>query len=435
MQYVYVAGGGSDDAMDRAITQQTQFALYSLIGGLRQKDFGLHTIEEVTCSIRDFSKRFVNPVGGKIVTDSGGYSFIKGDIPPEKLPMLIDCYNVYLESEISEYNYIFSLDIPFSLKYEGFNTAKNVLEANYKSIEESKRVLERNKSLREKFYYVWHFKIEKQFIIWKTIYKHFKMSKFAKNHAIGGLVGLKEAAKVKFAPFVGMSYFILDAKLQESVVDESFRMHYLGVYTKTDRFCISFLEKLFCRYVLNVSTIQMSYDSINPIHTARMNAAVPLYSLIGEEFKIYPSLLKAPEDVLRSVSCDDAHFQVIMSEIDRRNEGLRLENSASFSPLNVYSNLELDKFFALIIERYDLTGEFAAASSPTNLNGRLTRIFADIEKRYPNAFSPYMNYTITLTLERAWYWHKWFVGKRDAATLDTYMAQEIKEIAFPAQLR
>jgi hypothetical protein len=58
----------------------------------------------VTCDIREFASRIVAPVGGKIVTDSGGYSFIKGDIPPSKLRMLIDCYTVYLESEIDKYD-------------------------------------------------------------------------------------------------------------------------------------------------------------------------------------------------------------------------------------------------------------------------------------------------------------------------------------------
>jgi len=435
MQYVYVAGGGSDDAMDRAITQQTQFALYSLIGGLRQKDFGLHTIENITYDIREFSKRFITPVNGKIVTDSGGYSFIKGDISPGNLPMMIDCYNVYLESEITEYDYVFSLDIPFSMKYESFNTVGNVLEANIKSISESRHVLECNESLRDKFYYVWHFKIPEQFAIWKAIYERLEMCRFVKNHAIGGLVGIREATRVKFVPFMGISFYILNRKLQELVVDDSFRMHYLGVYAKTDRFCISFLEKLFGGYISGVSTIQMSYDSINPVHTVRMNADVPLFSFNGGEFRIYPSLLDAPEDVLRGVTIDENHVQMIMSEIERRRAKTRLENSASLSPLNVYSNLQLDKFFAMIIDQYDLTGELAKATSPTNLNGRLRRIFCDIEKRYPKAFSPYMRETIILTLERTWYWHQWFVGKRDAATLDAYMAQEIKEVGFPARLR
>ena len=49
---------------------------------------------------------------------------------------MIDCYTVYLESEGDIFDYIFSLDIPFSLKYKEFNTRKNIFEANEKSLTE-----------------------------------------------------------------------------------------------------------------------------------------------------------------------------------------------------------------------------------------------------------------------------------------------------------
>ena len=435
MGYIYVAGGGTDVSMDQAITRQTRLALYSLIRGLRQKDFGLHTLERVTCDIRKFASRFVGPVGGKIVTDSGGYSFIKGDIPPSKLLTLIDCYTVYLESEIDKYDYIFSLDIPFSLKYKAFNTKANVLDANMKSLKETRTILGDHALLQEKFYYVWHFKMQAQFSIWKHLYDHLEMGKFVRNHAIGGLVGLRKATSVKFTPFTGISYYILSRHLLGNFAHEELGLHFLGVYTPSDRFHIAFLEKLFRGYLAGVADIRTSYDSINPVHTVRMNKVVPLYIVQGEDFKIYPSLIDAPMDVLREIAVDDGHLLQIMSEIDRRRAMERLENSAAFSPLNVFSNLQLDKFFIMVIDQYDLTGEFGKATSPTNLKGRLVRIFKDIEKRYPKAFSAHMKKTICLTLERTWYWHRWFVGKRDEATLEEYMVRTIRDIGFPGRLK
>jgi len=434
MRYVYVAGGGTDVAMDQAITRQTQFALYSLFNGLKQKDFGLHTLEGVTCDIREFAGRFVAPAGGKIVTDSGGYSFIKGDIAPSKLLMLIDCYTVYIESEIDKYDYVFSLDIPFSLKYESFNTSDNIFNANKKSIIETKILLEKYEELRDKFYFVWHFKMSEQFTIWKHLYKTLEMDKFVRNHAIGGMVGIKKATHIQFTPFTGMSFYILSRHLQGNFAENDLRIHFLGVYAPSDRFHIAFLEKLFQSYLSGVADVVTSYDSINPIHTVRMNADVPLYTISGGKFMKYSSLLDAPEEVLRSVAVDDEHVQMILLEMDRRRNGIRLENSAAFSPLNVYSNLQLDKFFDMIIDKYDLTDEVDKATSPTNLNGRLTRIFDDIEKKYPKSFSLHMMRTIFLTLERTWYWHKWFVNKRDEATLDLYMDQTIRDIGFPAHL-
>jgi hypothetical protein len=129
-----------------------------------------------------------------------------------------------------------------------------------------------------------------------------------------------------------------------------------------------------------------------------MNKEVPLYMVQGEDFKIYPSLLDAPEDVVRGIAVDDGHFRQIVSEMDRRRSGTRLKNSSAFSPLNVFSNLQLDKFFDMVIDQYDLTGEVAKAGGPTNLKGRLGRIFKDIETRFPKAFSTHMKDTICLTL-------------------------------------
>ncbi|NDY58294.1 hypothetical protein G3N56_16295 [Desulfovibrio sulfodismutans] len=435
MGYIYVAGGGTDVAMEQAITRQTKFALYSLIGGLRQQDFGLDTLEKVACDIREFARLFTVPVGGKIVTDSGGYSFIKGDIPPSKILMLVDCYTVYLESELEEYDRIFSLDIPFSLKYESFNTVAKILQANTDSLCASRSVLERHEALQNKFFFVWHFKMQEQFAIWKHLYAELGMEKFVRNHAIGGMVGLKEATNISFTPFTGMSYYILYRHMQGPHAGDGLKIHYLGVYAPSDRFHIVFLEKLFRGYFGGAADVQTSYDSINPIHTVRMNADVPLYVAQGADFQIYPSLLDAPQDILRGIAADDSHYQVLLSEMDRRRNGVRLQNAAAFSPLNVFSNLQLDEFFGMVIDQYDLIGELGKATSPTNLKGRLTRIFKDIAQKYPKAFSPHMEKTITITLERTWFWHKWFVDRRDEATLEEYMVRTIKDIGFPCHLK
>jgi hypothetical protein len=56
---------------------------------------------------------------------------------------------------------------------------------------------------RKNFYFVWHFKMMEQFAIWKYLYTHLEMDRFVRNHAIGGLVGLKKATHVPFTPFTG----------------------------------------------------------------------------------------------------------------------------------------------------------------------------------------------------------------------------------------
>lgn len=435
MKYVYVAGGNSMDIdMEHAITKQTGFALFSLIHGLKQNDFGLHTLEDVTCDIRKFVAMFIRPVGGMLVADSGGYSFIKGDIPPPMLPMLIDCYCVYLENEWSQFDYIFSLDIPFSLKYSSFNSAENVYEANKKSLIAIRKILIKNPELRNKLYFVWHFKIKEQFSIWKHLYKELELDRFVRNHAIGGMVGIKKASRIKFTPFTSMSFYILNAYLDSSFAGEQFRLHFLGIYARYDRFHIAFLQALFRKYLAGIAEVEMSYDSINPVHTVRMNATLPLYHLVGDRIEVFPSLLDVPADMLRNLTANEGHARKILLEMERRRNGIRLENSAAFSPINVFSNLELDRFFEMIIEAYDLVGEMDHASSPTNLAGRLNRIFGDIQLKHPGVFTPHMQKCIFLSLEQTWFWHRWFKTSRDQKKLEEYMAQAIREIGFPVKL-
>ena len=194
MNYVYVAGGQQNQGvLDLAITRQTKYALYSLVGGLKQADFGLHTIEQVTADIRQFSKLNTVPVGGKILTDSGGYSFLRGDIEPSLIQMLIDCYAVYFESEYETYEYIFSLDMPYSAKYHGFNNKNDIYSANERSLKSAIGIIELNQVLQAKYYFVWHFKMTSQFSMWNNLYNNLDLGRYVRNHAIGGMVGLKKS--------------------------------------------------------------------------------------------------------------------------------------------------------------------------------------------------------------------------------------------------
>jgi len=435
VKYVYVAGGNSMDIdMEHAITKQTGFALFSLIHGLKQKNFGLHTLEGVACDIREFIAMFIRPVGGMLVADSGGYSFIKGDILPSLLPMLIDCYCVYLESEWDQFDYIFSLDIPLSLKYSAFNTKRNVYEANKKSLVAIRKSLVNIQDLYKKLYFVWHFKIYEQFVIWKRLYKELELHRFVRNHAIGGMVGLKKRARIKFTPFTSISFYILGTYLDSMFVGEQFRLHFLGIYAPYDRFHIAFLQALFRKYLAGIAEVEMSYDSINPVHTVRMNATLPLYHLAGDRIEVFPSLLDVSDDMLQKVTANQGHARKILLEMERRRNGIRLENSAAFSPINVFSNLELDRYFELIIERYDLVREMDHASSPTNLAGRLHRIFDDIQQKCPGVFTPHMRKCIFLSLEQTWFFHEWFSKSRSPRKLDEYMEKAIREIGFPGKL-
>lgn len=275
----------------------------------------------------------------------------------------------------------------------------------------------------------------KQFAIWKQLYHELELHKYVRHHAIGGLVGLRKTTGISFAPFTGISFFILDKYLRSDFAGEKFRPHYLGVYSKRDRFHIAFLHKLFQTYLKEIAPVEMTYDSINPIHTVRMNAAVPLYHLADNGLEIYPSLLDVPEQVLMDIATGTDHAQDILIEIERRRSGERLENSTAFGPLNVYSNLQLDRLFEWVVDEFELIGEVTKATSPTNLNGRLRRVFKAIQKKYPAVFTAPMLKSAFISFEHVWMWHRWFIGKRDAANLEMYMQQAIQGISFPDDLK
>jgi len=436
VQYVYVAGGGSfNDALERSITTQTGAGLYSLIGGLRQKDFGLHTVEYVACDIREFTARFIEPNEGNVLVDSGGYSFIIGHIPPEKLDLLIDCYAVFVEVELEFFSHVFTLDLPISLKHPKFNTTSNVYEANRASLLVTKDILEKRPELAGKLFFVWQFKTPELFVIWKHLYAELELHRHIRNHAVGGLVGLKKATGIRFSPFTSIAFFALQNYFESDFVGQPMRMHFLGVYSKVDRFHITVLQQLFQCYLDGIAPLVASYDSINPIHTARMNAPLPLYHFVDGRMDVYGSLLDAPEEVLSSVAVNADHACQLHDEMERRCNGQRLHDAGAFSPLNVFSNLQLDRFFEAIIAIYDIPGELDKSSSPTNLRGRLARMFDDIQGQFPGVFTGPMIGSICKSLDRTWHWHRWFTGSRDQATLERYMMEAINEIGFPHRLK
>ena len=432
MNYVYVAGGlQSEGVLDLAITRQTKNALYSLIGGLKQADFGLHTIEQVTADIRQFSKANTQPVGGKILTDSGGYSFLRGDIEPSLIQMLIDCYAVYFESEYETYEYIFSLDMPYSEKYHGFNNKNDIYSANERSLKSAIGIIELNQVLQAKYYFVWHFKMASQFSMWNNLYKNLDLGRYVRNHAIGGMVGLKRATGIRYSPFTAMSFHALNSYLNSSFVGKEFRLHFLGIYSPQDRFHIAFLEALFQEYLAGISTVAMSYDSINPMQVARMNKKIPFFNLKDGSLEVYNSVSEIPISIINSIATSPEHVQTILEEIDRRNNGFRLQNAGSFGPFNVYSNLELDKFFAMVIKKYDLVSVMFHSTSPTGVNSRLGKVLGDLGRDYPQVFTRSVQQSIQQTVERTWRWHNWFVNGRNPQVAEELMLTVINEIGFP----
>ena len=84
MEYVHVASkstpipGRAD--YTSATVGQVNICLYSLIGGLKQKRFGLDTLIGVAEDIEEFKSLYLTQNRKDILIDSGGYSVIVQDV-------------------------------------------------------------------------------------------------------------------------------------------------------------------------------------------------------------------------------------------------------------------------------------------------------------------------------------------------------------------
>ena len=184
-------------------------------------------------------------------------------------------------------------------------------------------------------------------------------------------------------------------------------------------------------YLAGISTVAMSYDSINPMQVARMNKKIPFFNLKDGILEVYNSVSEIPISIVHSIATSPEHVQVILEEIDRRNNGFRLQNAGSFGPFNVYSNLELDKFFEMVIKKYDLVSVMKRSTSPTGLISCIGKVLDDLSRDYPQVFTRSVQQSIQQTFERSWRWHNWFVNGRNPQVAEELMLTVINEIGFP----
>ena len=443
MRFVHVAGKSeftSKIAVSPIYAQQTGACLYSIIEGMRQKDFGLHTLGAADCNIRKYEELFIDPVKGMLFIDSGGYSIIVGYVSPENIHHFINCYNTIMVLRRDFYSYIFSLDIPFSIKYKKLNTTSALLIYNREALATAKDILEKYPEIRDKYYFVWHFKMATQYMVWRQLYQELGLASVVRNWALGGMVGMRGLTRINFSPFTAMAFRCLLDYLTQRLSPHPFRLHYLGMYIPYDRFQIALLEQLFQDYLQNylgpVARVEMSYDSINYVHTARMNAsAKPWFDYRDDGLAWYPKVMDVPQELLRRVYGEGDILEVVREQVERRSRGARLIDCNAFGPLSVHSNLCLDRLFEWVIQEYELVKLITDSGTPTVLDVHLHKILNDLEAKYPQAFTKRMLKSIENNVDITHiFHHRWFMGKRDYETHDDYMARFIDMIGFPDKI-
>jgi len=209
----------------------------------------------------------------KLYIDSGGYSIIAGLIEKEQINGLINAYYTFAKNISSETtDYVFSLDIPFSLKHTDLNTVNQIHKYNYLVQERYIEVSNRNKNYRDKALFVWQWKTLNLFKIWREIFYELELYKHYDLYSIGGLVGLKKMQGLNHSPYIiPLLYIFLlirtyfsDERLKQisQKHDNKYFFHILGQGgSPIEHLLVPILEK-YIQKIYNFPTpIYMTFDT------------------------------------------------------------------------------------------------------------------------------------------------------------------------------
>lgn len=199
--------------------------------------------------------------------DSAGYSIVAGKIKFEDAKDFSDIYINFLEKHCNIFSFAFTLDAPYFINEADKNTYTTIKTLNENFTKDLIDRITDNESLqvnlKEKIYYVHHFKIKEQYDIFNGIWKNMDIpNSLTTNQAIGGLVGVNR----KFSIFIPMLFKCFHNYLRMDKRPTTFNCHLLGVHSHVARFTIYLIKNLF-EYIMREkldmkdSSVNITYDS------------------------------------------------------------------------------------------------------------------------------------------------------------------------------
>ncbi len=409
--------------------------LHSLIDGMKGKDFGPESMQHVANCVADYQRYISTVAEADLFIDSGGYNFIKGDLAPYKLYEAIRLYHAFLKHCSDNCDFIFSLDIPYSLGFNNFNTRKNVYEFNKISLQHTIDCIEENTDLREKIFFVHHFKTEKHYEIWQNIKDELNFGKHIKYHAIGGMVSIKEVAKISIAPFVATSYQCLADYENSAFNGEEFRLHFLGISVDYDRFVIAFLERLFQRYLGPSIPVTLTYDTITFKRSAMYRQDHICY-FNGNDLLAYDPI-SVPKSIYKRVYGNDQEIiDQAQQDFWRKAKREPHTNQANMAPLVISSQLAIDRYFEHAIDNANMIDILFDSRNNVHFDYNISQALLGMVKGHEHVFGKDMLPSIKKTLLLVYKFHRWYIDDRSAEKLEQLSLEFInKEIHFPYKLQ
>jgi len=433
MEFIHVTSGKQRTSSlidaDSIIYKFVKNCLFSLIAGLKGTNLGLKSLADYTYQLGKYASKYLSNITK--YADSGGYSILKGDVEPKDICLFIESYFSFFENDQMHYDYIFSLDIPFSARYEQMNNKDIIYKYNKISLEKQIEVISRHNHLKNKVFFVWQFKTRYLYEIWRRLVDELSLNRIIKNRAIGGMVSLRKNAKINFSPFTAIAYRCLQDYLMEYDDDRCFRLHFLGINLMQDRFHIIFLEKLYKRYLTDCKII-FTYDSIGYVQRVRVSKYLYFYDFTDDKkLMFYPNIELVPAELIKKVYLDSDKIEFINGEIERRKSNKELKDIDSFVPLNIYSNLKIDAFFDYIIDQYELIDQFTRSYSITVIDKTVGNIMKNLSDKYPDVFKPDLVSIINENIEYLAIYHNWFMKTRNPMKLEYHIQEFINSIGLP----
>lgn len=424
MEYVFVGGRPSSN-LDYSYNSinLTKNLLISMIDVLNSGN-SHSKAHSFFKALSEMNSAYRESINYNIFLDSGGYSIIVGDVRGSQTREFIERYvNRILEGKLI-YDYVFSLDIPIFLNEPQYNTKDHIYQFNRNSLELTYFKARQDDILKNKLYFVWHFKIKEQYDIWSSLYEDLKLNDIVVNYAAGGMVGLRGITQIEFSPFIAPIFRCLYSYIN-SDMKHPFRFHALGVYIQHDRFFLWILEKLF-KYYLNRDDVVITYDSVNYMRTAQLRSRdLDIFYFNKEDNKI--ELFKhinCPIDIRKFIY--GTNVDIFNIEIENVKNNCKMNDVGAFVPLNIYSNLQLDEYFKYIIDKYDILNSF--------LSGNMINIFASLNNINPILFTPQRINSLKTNFRKLWNFHQWFIKSKKLDSLNELIYDFIKDINFPASL-
>jgi hypothetical protein len=429
-------------AMLSSVIAQTGVGLFSLIEAFKQTRFGLDTLYNLRMYQKEFRKEIFTPFNAKEYIDSGGYSFIKGQIHPDDIRKLIGCYLHYMIEEMRNYHRIFSLDLPISLKYNLYNTKENVRYFNRVSLLETFNVIDQIPELAEKFIFIWQFRTHDLYRIWCELHDELialGYGKYIKNRAIGGMVGIKGMTGIRFAPFIALAYRCFKDYVEAGMFQIPFRLHLLGIYTVPDRFTIAYLERVFDRYLALESVHSgagFTYDSINYEQQANyLSRELQTCAFINGKLDIFPDISRVPDHILRQVYYNDDLYHHALDEIQRIRQNKKLAFVGSFLPMSLYAFNSMDRFMEHVIEQYGLVDILFKSTSYISYIQDIEKALDQLFKDDPKVFGKGFKATTMDNVVKLYRLHQWWTKEgQKYETLDPIIHEFISVIGAPGKL-